>query len=153
MLYLDPISTYALRDTASPARQRALRQDTLQAYEQLFLYQLLQEMRRTVPKSGLFGNSQQQQLFEDMLDDVLATEMAQSGQLGIAKQMEEQLHARERQQQRDPTTQYPGGMPLYPEAQGIPRIRHQGIPLDPNQNNGLYPPSPAPGQETPDFGR
>ena len=51
------------------------------------------EMHKTVPKDPLFGKSNEQDYMEEMLDDHYADVMAKSGQFGIAKQMEAQMHA------------------------------------------------------------
>lgn len=75
---------------AEPAREKA----ALQEFERLFLFQLLREMRKTVPDNALFGKPAQQDFMEEMLDDHMAGEMARSGQFGIAKQMEAQMNLR-----------------------------------------------------------
>lgn len=105
MLYVNPMAganavlsahsgSAALRSgasgTADPAREKA----ALQEFEQIFLYQLLSEMRKTVPDDALFGHSSEQDYMKEMMDDHLAGEMAKSGQFGIARQMAEQMKLR-----------------------------------------------------------
>ena len=66
--------------------------------EQMFIHQLLKEMRKSVPQSTLFGESRSRAFFEDMMDQVLAEKMAESGQLGIAKEIEAQYRAQQLQE-------------------------------------------------------
>ena len=63
--------------------------------EQMFIHQLLKEMRKSVPQSSLFGESRGKAFFEDMMDEVFAEKMAESGQFGIAKEMEAQYRAQQ----------------------------------------------------------
>lgn len=77
---------------ADPAREKK----ALKEYEHFFLFQLLREMRKTVPKDGYFKKSNEQDYMEEMLDDNYAGIMTDSGQFGIAKQMEHQMHAAKR---------------------------------------------------------
>lgn len=93
MLYVTPPSLErgiaATQGAESPAR----RAEALQEFEHVFLKQLLDEMRKTVPKTGLLGDSPAQRYFEEMLDDVHAGKMAESGQFGIARQIAAQWDA------------------------------------------------------------
>lgn len=92
MLYVNPFAgNTALLNAApdSPMREKV----ALREFEQLFLKELMKSMRSMVPPGGLFPKSQQGEFFQDMLDDTLARTMADSGQLGVAKQMEAQLEA------------------------------------------------------------
>ena len=73
-----------------------------QELEQLFIKQLLTELRKTVPENSMFGSSPERRHFEDMFDDAIATEMSKSGQFGIASQMAEQLRIRELKQEVAP---------------------------------------------------
>ena len=95
MLYVNPLDSMTSVRT-NPESLKAAREDkALQEFERLFLYKLLREMRKTVPADPLLGKSSQKDFFEEMLDDVLAGKMVESGQLGVAKQIEQQLHSRE----------------------------------------------------------
>jgi flagellar protein FlgJ len=70
-----------------------------QELEQVFLFMVLQEMRKTVSQEGLFGDNQMKQVFNEFMDDSLSKEWAASGQIGIAQQMEDQLRIQEMQHQ------------------------------------------------------
>jgi flagellar protein FlgJ len=92
MLYVNPYASNPVLAHGKPdsaAREKV----ALQEFEQVFLRELTKSMRATVPDGGLFPQSQQQSFFQDMLDDHLAREMARSGQLGVARQIQAQLDA------------------------------------------------------------
>ncbi|HUW61321.1 MAG TPA: rod-binding protein [Candidatus Bathyarchaeia archaeon] len=89
MLYVNPVSPLLNLTTGE---NEAKRTAALQEFEHLFLYSLLREMHQSVSVTGE-KKGQEMQLFEEMLDDALAGEMARSGQVGIARQIEQQLTA------------------------------------------------------------
>lgn len=97
MLYVNPVATpYAVR--ANLLGDEAAREKlALQELEHLFAYMLLQELRKTIPRGGLLDGGPQQRIYEDMLDDALSGEWARTGQLGIARMIEEQLRTAEAQ--------------------------------------------------------
>ena len=93
MLYVNPVSPLLNRTTgATPAQSAAQTKEALKEFERLFLYSLLREMHQSVSVAGE-KKEREMQLFEEMLDDALAGEMARSGQVGIARQIEHQLNA------------------------------------------------------------
>jgi flagellar protein FlgJ len=60
--------------------------------EGVFLDMLFSAMRETVPQQSIFGQeSNGEQTFQTMLDEQRAQSMAQSGNLGIARVLEQQL--------------------------------------------------------------
>lgn len=91
MLYVNPLASEQVFRQDPVARQELRESQAFEEFERVFLYQLLQEMRKTVSKSTLFGHSSQQEFFEQMLDDHWAGQIAKSGQFGLAKQMREQM--------------------------------------------------------------
>lgn len=60
-------------------------------FESLFIQQLLTQMRKTVPKSDLFGNRNAENLFESMYDEQLSIEMARAGGMGLAAVIYQQM--------------------------------------------------------------
>ncbi len=60
-------------------------------FESLFLQMLLKEMRNSVQKSGLLGNSQAYGFFESMHDEQLSTQLASVGGIGISHMLYERL--------------------------------------------------------------
>lgn len=94
MLYVNPQLQSGYKDLQlSPGAERREAQ-ALKEFERLFLFQMLKAMRKTVPDGGLFGGGMKREYFEEMLDDVMAGDMAESGQLGIARQMAAELEAK-----------------------------------------------------------
>jgi flagellar protein FlgJ len=53
-------------------------------FESLLIEQLVREMRKSVPRSELFGNRDSEQMFEELLDGEYARHMVRRGGLGIA---------------------------------------------------------------------
>ena len=95
MLYVNPLDSMTAIRTDPESFKAAREKQALQEFERVFLYQLMREMRKTVPADSLFKDSSQKAFFDEMLDDVMAGKMAESGQLGVAKQIKQQLHLRE----------------------------------------------------------
>ena len=79
--------------------ESARNEKALQELEGVFLNLLMKEMRKSVPQAGLFGESHAQKMFTEMLDEVYAQKMAESGQLGLAKMMAEQIELQSRQRE------------------------------------------------------
>jgi Rod binding domain-containing protein len=136
VLYVDPIaSSEALRSTDKAnagARQKA----ALREMDQLFIFQLLQEMRKSIPKDNLLGGAgMAQDTYNEMLDDAMAANMAKSGQFSVSKQIEDQLKALDAQRKEVPPS---GFLPLHPEAKPIPlhtsKMSETGFPLKPTQS-------------------
>ncbi len=65
--------------------------DVCYEMESLFIGNMLKSMRKTVMESGFFGKSIAKDIFRDMLYDEYAKSMARTGQLGLAKQIYNQL--------------------------------------------------------------
>jgi Rod binding domain-containing protein len=61
-------------------------------FASLLLRQLLKQMRKSTRMSeSLLDGGHEQRMYEDMLDDHMAREMAQSGQIGLAKTIYENM--------------------------------------------------------------
>lgn len=75
----------------SHARREARLHHACQAFEQLFLQQMLAQMRKSVPKGGMFGNSQQEKMFSGMLDQQRAKIWSQEGGIGLANMLFQQM--------------------------------------------------------------
>lgn len=95
MLYVNPQAEAGFRSRDLSPGAKGRETEALKEFEQLFLFQMLKEMRQTVPEGGLYENTSQKAYFDEMMDDFNAGEMAKSGQLGVATQMAQQLHARD----------------------------------------------------------
>jgi flagellar protein FlgJ len=86
---MDPISAIAPpQGFGSIEAFKAQRSDrAYKSFEAMFLQELLKEMRKTVPEDGFFPKSPAMRQYEEMMDGVIAQSMADSTQLGIAKQL------------------------------------------------------------------
>ena len=73
------------------AKEEAKLQDACQQFEQMFLTQMMKQMRQAGPKGGMFGNSQGADQFADMLDQERAKDWSQNGGIGLASMMFEQM--------------------------------------------------------------
>ena len=72
----------------------ALRAEAAHEMASLFVYQLVREMRKMVPKSGLWDGGHAQEIYEQMIDERLAETIASSRQFGLAKIIEDQVTGR-----------------------------------------------------------
>lgn len=70
--------------------QQAL-QEAAQQFEALFIYQLLTEMRKTVPETDLLGDRKAEKLFQSLLDQKIADHSAKNQSIGLAKMIYEQM--------------------------------------------------------------
>jgi peptidoglycan hydrolase FlgJ len=77
----------SLSDHSSHARLRELTQE----FESLFVSQVMQSMRRTVPESRLIDHNSGQHLFQDMLDQELSRRIADAGGFGLGEILYRQL--------------------------------------------------------------
>ncbi|MBM3463045.1 MAG: flagellar biosynthesis protein FlgJ [Armatimonadetes bacterium] len=78
-------------DPSKKAREDAKLKEAVQQFEQVFLKQLFSEMRKSVPKTNLMGEGKEQEMFEGMLDDERAKAWSQSGGIGLADMMYQQM--------------------------------------------------------------
>ena len=60
-------------------------------FESIFIKQMLNEMKKTVEKTGLISGGAAEDIFDDMLYDQYALLMAKTGRFGIADTMYRQL--------------------------------------------------------------
>ncbi|OQY38555.1 MAG: hypothetical protein B6229_05650 [Spirochaetaceae bacterium 4572_7] len=67
--------------------------ETCQDFEAMFIKQMLDSMKKTVNKSGLIKENMGEEVFDDMLYDEYAKNMAATSSFGIAKTMYKQLSA------------------------------------------------------------
>ncbi len=79
-----------LKAAAESKDLQALR-DVANDFEEVFVNLLLKEMRKTVGDGGLTEKSHQQKIFEGMLDEGYAENIADVGGLGLSDMIYEQL--------------------------------------------------------------
>lgn len=79
------------KNTAEDIEAKKLR-EACEGFEAMFLSMMYKQMRATVPESELFGKkSNAIQIFEDMRDTELMTQVSKAGGIGIADMMYKQL--------------------------------------------------------------
>ena len=87
--YADPQGVNALRRDARANDPAAVKAAARQ-FEALFTSMMLKSMRDATPKGGLF-DSDQQDFYQDMFDQQLATQLSKGKGLGLADSLVQQL--------------------------------------------------------------
>ncbi len=95
MLYVNPMAESYTPQAGLSSVDTQKRQVAVRELEQYFIYTMLQEMRKSLDSETLLDGGREKQMFEGMLDDALSKQMAETGQLGIGKMIEEQLRINE----------------------------------------------------------
>lgn len=119
-----------LRSQAQRDQKSALN-ETAQQFEALFIQMMLAEMRKSIPKEGLF-DSQAVRTYQDMADKQVSLDMAKRGDFGIANVIKAQFESQ--------------GMAM--SAEQLLKLRSEnqafdvqslisGMPLAGNNNKGL----------------
>jgi len=83
---LDPVS-----NTQPSGRTDSEIQKVSKDFEAIFLRMLFKEMRNTIQKTGLMGNSRAMEYFESMYDEQVAQQMTEAGGVGFANVVYQQL--------------------------------------------------------------
>ncbi|MEW9123135.1 MAG: rod-binding protein [Thermotaleaceae bacterium] len=65
--------------------------DACKQFEAVFVNMLLKNMRNTIPDGGFIEKSYQREVFEGMLDEKLAEQIAGGQGIGLARQMYNQM--------------------------------------------------------------
>lgn len=73
------------------AKQDKELKEACKGFEAMFLSMMYKEMRATVPENTLFGKSNAEKIFEDMRDNEMMKNVADSGGIGLADMMYRQL--------------------------------------------------------------
>jgi len=84
--------------TSSPkmaANRDAALDQACRDFESVFINYTLQQMRRTVPKEGLFNGGQAEEIYTSMLDNETAKSISRHGGLGLADLLRQQLSSPE----------------------------------------------------------
>jgi flagellar protein FlgJ len=119
-----------LRSQAQRDQKSAIN-ETAQQFEALFIQMMLAEMRKSIPKEGLF-DSQAVRTYQDMADKQVSLDMAKRGDFGIANVIKAQF---ESQGMAMPAEQL---LKLRSENQAFDvQSLISGMPLAGNNNKGL----------------
>ena len=74
-----------------PSHSEAELKEVSKNFESIFMGMVMKEMRNSVQKSDLFGNSQGMEFFQSMYDEQLTRQLASSGGMGIGHMVYERL--------------------------------------------------------------
>lgn len=74
----------------SPKDAEALKK-SCQDFEAIFIQSMFKAMRKTVPDGGIFSRNTGNEMFQEMVDQEIATEIARHQSFGLADQMYRQL--------------------------------------------------------------
>ncbi len=74
-------------DTVEKEKMR----EACEGFEAIFIQQMWQQMRASLPDDGLFTSSKEEKFWQGMYDQELAKSMASSGGIGLADMMMEQM--------------------------------------------------------------
>lgn len=78
-------------DKALAQKDDAELKDACNQFEAYFVQQLFQEMRKTVPKGGLFEDSNEKGIYDNMLDEQYSKAISERGAAGISSALYKQL--------------------------------------------------------------
>ena len=87
-----PSATSRLTTGLVDTQKDPQRQDLAREFETVLLSKFVDEMLKTV-ETGTFGNQKQADIWRSFLSDAVASQIAQSGGLGLAPQVNEALDA------------------------------------------------------------
>ena len=89
----DPLAGPLLKQTSAVAdtKQETKLKKACKDFEGLLLNQMLEVMRKSVPKDGIFSGGYAEKVFQSMQDEKLTEQLAQSGGLGLADELYAQL--------------------------------------------------------------
>ncbi len=88
-----PLKKAAAEQTPSKEGEQAKLKEACKDFEQLFLTQMLSQMRSSIPKdpNSMFGGGQQEEQFNGMLDQERAKQWSQDGGVGLANMLFQQM--------------------------------------------------------------
>ena len=75
----------------SKAGEEAKLEEACQQFEEMFLTQMMKQMRKSGPKGGMFGNAAGSDQFADMMDQERAKQWSQNGGVGLASMLFERM--------------------------------------------------------------
>lgn len=87
---IDKVEKVNAKDEKAAKQDKELK-EACKGFEAMFLSMMYKEMRATVPENTLFGKSNAEKIFEDMRDNEMMKNVADSGGIGLADMMYRQL--------------------------------------------------------------
>lgn len=89
----DIVSGLKSRNAGSEDKDDAKLKNACRDFEAMFVNNLLKAMRKTVVKSGLFGDQQEEEMFQEMMDAEVSKSISRTNSVGIADMLYRQLKA------------------------------------------------------------
>jgi flagellar protein FlgJ len=86
----EKVSNY---DPTSRQKEESRLKDASKQFEQVFMMQMLKEMDKSVQKSDVFGEGKDEETFKDMLNQERAKAWSESGGVGLAQLIYEQMRS------------------------------------------------------------
>ncbi|MGE4560582.1 MAG: rod-binding protein [Desulfobulbus sp.] len=72
-------------------KNRAALKKACQDFEAIFIQSMFQSMRKTVPEGGLFEKNHATEMYQEMIDQEMASQISRRQSLGLADQMYRQM--------------------------------------------------------------
>lgn len=89
-------NTLALAQTQTVTDQKVVKdraslKKACQDFEAIFIQSMFKSMRKTVPEGGLFEKDHATEMYQDMMDQEIASRISRRQSLGLADQMYRQM--------------------------------------------------------------
>jgi len=78
-------------ETKQLPKDREALKKSCQDFEAIFVQSMFKAMRKTVPEGGLLEKDTSTQMYQDMLDQEIASKISQKQSIGLAEQMYRQM--------------------------------------------------------------
>ena len=72
-------------------KDRAALKKACQDFEAIFIQSMFKSMRKTIPEGGLFEKDHATEMYQDMIDQEVATQISRRQSVGLADQMYRQM--------------------------------------------------------------
>ena len=83
---MDPIKLFGSMNVVDPRERAESTEEAAKQFEGLMLQLMIKEMRKTLPEGGLFSGSDME-IYQDLLDQSIAENIAGGGGFGLAEQI------------------------------------------------------------------
>jgi len=85
------VNPVAAQPEKLPGKRAAALKRSCQDFEAIFIQSMFKSMRKTVPDSGLFTKDTAHEIYQDMLDARVASEISKTQSMGLADQIYRQM--------------------------------------------------------------
>lgn len=84
-------ATEGLKSQADKDKEDKALREAVQGFESYFIHQILKQARASIPSGGLLPDSNDKEIYEDMLDQARAEQMTKVGGFGLTEALMKQL--------------------------------------------------------------